>query len=257
MADEPKTQTPRPIDLPAGHARNEAMRQATDELDKQAEERMAAEGSFAIDPSKLDHMKVENEIVQHLNEVTGEFDVPGAQEEYIDHIEIRDGSGHVIGHRIQYTGYAWILKDRRLIDEIRQRVRTYLGPNLPGYVRVDSSMPEHRAAKKEGMVNAEGDVEVGDCILFRCPKEIAARVNAEIQRRAASALQDPTGNLRARAERHRGPQGPYVTTRETQPQGGIQAEAVRSLAMSEVGERLRTGQPLGPLTVDRAIGRRH
>lgn len=244
-----------PSTIPAGDARREAQKAAQDQLDQAAEQ--AGDGSFAIDPAKLDHLKVENEIVQHLND-SGEFEVPGALPEYYDVVEVRNALGQTVGTKIDYVGYAWIAKRHQDQSEIKSRVRRYLGPNVQGYVRVDSSMPEWKAADKEGMVDAEGSVFVGDCILYRCPKQIVYKLRKIMEDQAVAPLINPEDNIIARAQRH-GPRN--VRARTLTPPPMADASMVNQLAMQDIANRARTGAPIGPMTPGaeiqaRRLGRR-
>lgn len=154
----------RPIDLPAGDNRREAMRKSQDALDEAGETRANETETVRFDPAK---MKVDYEIVQNLNAL----EVTGAQPEYrYCWARFKSDSGTpLVDHKLTLS----VRVDGRLI---------------PCW-EVVTDGPEAKERKA-----ADNTRRIGDVLLMRCRREIydALQAAEEIKskRRMLGAVSD-------------------------------------------------------------------
>jgi hypothetical protein len=152
MGAKAKTQLP-----PAGHARNEELRQRADKLIEKAERLHAEQGGGAIDPAALE---IDPEIAAHFDELH----VSEALPEYL----------YLWENFVSHNGYA-----------IRSRlaIRVKL-PNVsymtPAWEIVKGDMPE-----AEELRQVDGTRKLGDAMLMRCRRDVYRIIQRARRRRVA------------------------------------------------------------------------
>lgn len=222
-----------PAEMPAGAARNEAKAIVADQLAEQAEHEGANMESF--DGSKVSMKAVENEIAQHFNFVTNEFEVTNA----------RDGYCYLWG-RIHPNSHA----------EILSRVGRYLGAGIPGYELVNG--PEDKFPECWHLRTETGTRRIGDVQLYRVNARVWQALQDKMQLINRAREAGVSSSLLARAARY--PR--YVRAVETEgdpmeymrdrarSRGGIprsqyDAEVIKTLAVHKLVEDARDGKLYG------------
>lgn len=226
-----------PAELPAGAPRNEAKAIVADQLAEQGEKEFA--NVTAFDPSKLE---IENEIAQHYNTATNEFEVTDAVEGYC---------------------YLWGRRHPKSHAEIMSRVGRYLGNRIPGYELV--SGPQEKFPECWQLRAEDGTRRIGDVQLYRVRKQVWDALQECYARDAKAREMGVSSGLMSRAARY--PRYVRATETEGDPmeflrdrartRGGIPREAydravIESLTVHKIAEDARTGNLHG-IPLDRAI----
>ena len=167
------TRTPQ-VDLPpAGHARDEVLRERTDNLEQLGEETAAANEVERIDPAKL---RVENEIAQHFDPSTTMLNVSNKVDGYI---------------------YCWVYSGMHGLM-ITQKT-------IEGWVVVQGSDPE---AEEHKGIGADTTRRVGDTILMRVPMDVYLLIQRRQREQANRFNQQQSGisdKAQALADRYKIP----------------------------------------------------
>ena len=137
---------------PSGHARREVLKQRTARLQEVAERVSAESEIYSIDPEKL---KEDPEILKHFDFQNQQFEVTHAQKGY---------------------AYLWERDDHRAIAFKKAQARFFLGPRMPGWEVVNSTVdPE---AKE--LIQADNTRRIGDTILLRIKLDSYIEIHKKI-----------------------------------------------------------------------------
>jgi len=236
----PKVVEPRviPADMPAGYDRDEAKRKITDQHAEAIEQMSGDNATF--DPGVFD---IENEIAQHYNFETNEFEVIDAVEGYSYLWGLCLGS-------FAYQSHA----------EIMGRAHRLLGPRAKGYELVCG--PRETFPECWEMRHVDGTRRIGDVQLYRIRSEYARAIEVKRAMRAKARELGASSQLLAKAERYskyagaievEGDPHEYYRAR-AQNRGGIPRKAfdremIMTLAEHKISEDARTGNLFGiPVT---------
>jgi len=206
---------------PAGHARDEALRERADALEEQAETRANAEERYAIDPKAF---RVENELAQHFDELSVSNPDPA-------------------------FAYCWVWTGRQgYFIKAKQAIR----------VEEDSHMQLCWEVVQGAMVEAEelkdvtGLRRLGDVILMRCRRDRYRKLQQrEAQKRQAQSA-GIDGRLREQAEEINRRVPGLVTVHDINDPAvshALKRAQAQSIAKQQFTTQLRDGtlgQPMTP-----------
>lgn len=146
-------------ELPAGDERNDTLRAHRDLAEESAGRLEEQTGAIALDPSKLDVKKVDNEIASKWNPEKGDIPFAHPQPGFL---------------------YSWVTRELSHGEAARTSIRAmHAGMRRVGWHPVDSSMPE----AKDHELDPQGHRYCGDTELWRIRREEWAKVEESNRRK--------------------------------------------------------------------------